>query len=922
MLQLWARAGILLIAGLGTLPARAEVRASGVHRADVARAAGGGLDLSKGRPPAVLDARVGVNTRLGDDPAALPAAQRGQAEPHIVRSTSNPDTLLATFQEGRYADGGAIGCGYSVSRDGGLTWTRALVPNLTFASGGRFNRATDPVAGAGPQGDLYLQALGSLVGAFDLAAVVVSRSTDTGATWGPPVTVYEPPSRLIAPDKNWLAVNDFPGTPNYGRLVSTWTNFISNAAGGLISTPIVASVSDDRGVSWAAPIDINPLGANNQGTQPVFLPDGSLAVVYIRFLDVNDVNRFRIECKRSLDGGRTYPALPNVVVAAVAGWDDPELRDGTFLPAVAVARGSGAIFVTYVAVVAGSPRVLVTASLDGGVSWRTPVAISDQPAGVSVMNPAIAVTPDGRSVSVIFMDKRHAVDGRNFVDLSVAQSFDGGTAWQPNLRLTEMSSDIRFGPQTERGVMLGDYLGLAPSLAADQPCVAVWCDTRTGDSDPFVVRFTPQPQESFDAWRIARFQPGDFGGKGAAGGDPDGDGELNVFEYLGGGNPWRAEWGEAMMVSGEQGAGRRVVWAQRKALALAGELTVSGVDFLGGKWPTGTLKPLGTGTAGALLPVLPAGLIWQGVETPAGAAGLVTREYVFSGDALSGRTLTTDTVRSGAVTFGTSARLINLAARGFSGIGASQLIVGFVIDGDKSILVRAAGPALAGFGVTGNLAEPRLSLQGAAVDVSLVNDRWELGSASAALFARLGAFPFGEGSRDAALVQPLSAASYTAVVSGVNATVGTVLVEVYDGDRAPGGGDGGRLVNLSARALVRGGDDALAAGFVIGGTQPRRVLIRAVGPTLGEYGVTGVLADPVLRLYQGATPLAINDDWEISRSGAALAVTAQRVGAFALAPASLDAALLITLAPGAYTVLVAGVAGTAGLVLVEIYDAD
>ena len=81
-------------------------------------------DLGKGRAPVVLDARVGANVRLGDDPAALPAAQRGQAEPHLARSAVDPEVLLATFQEGRFtADGGAVGCGYALSRDGGFSWT-------------------------------------------------------------------------------------------------------------------------------------------------------------------------------------------------------------------------------------------------------------------------------------------------------------------------------------------------------------------------------------------------------------------------------------------------------------------------------------------------------------------------------------------------------------------------------------------------------------------------------------------------------------------------------------------------------------------------------------------------------------------------------------------------------------------------------
>ncbi|MEY2878689.1 MAG: hypothetical protein RLZZ15_1069, partial [Verrucomicrobiota bacterium] len=89
-----------------------------------------------------------------------------------------------------------------------------------------------------------------------------------------------------------------------------------------------------------------------------------------------------------------------------------------------------------------------------------------------------------------------------------------------------------------------------------------------------------------------------------------------------------------------------------------------------------------------------------------------------------------------------------------------------------------------------------------------------------------------------------------------------------------------------------------------------------------QFGVAGVLADPQLALFRGADQIATNDDWEISRSAAVVAATAQQVGAFALNPASLDAALLITLAPGAYSVVVSGVGGATGLALVEVYDAD
>lgn len=876
----------------------------------------GYADLSKGRPPAVLDARVGANVRLGDDPAGLPANQRGQVEPHIVRSVASPNVLLATFQEGRYFDAGAIACGYALSRDGGLTWTRALTPALTTVTGGRFNRATDPVAGAGPQGELYLQALASLQGAFSLAAVVVSRSLDGGETWAPPATVFQATSGNAAPDKNWLAVNDYAGTPTAGRLVSTWTQFIRNNAGTVVGTPLLASFSDDRGATWSAPADITPPGSANQGSQPVFLPDGSLAVVYITFLDTGNVSVFSIQCKRSTDGGRTFPAAATTVVPLVIGWDDPQLRDGVFLPNATVARQSGELFVTYTGLVGDTPRVLVVRSADGGATWSAPVAASDQPAGRSVMNPAIAATPDGRTVSVVFTDKRLAPEGRDSVDHYAALSFDGGATWQPNVRLSEMSSEIRYGPATARGVMLGDYIAIAPAAGDDYPCVAIWCETRTGDADPWTVRFAPQPTADFGTWAAVNRTGISHTD------DPDLDGVPSYLEYLGGTNPRVAENGTDLVVV-KSSEILEVFWTQRVSpsgpFGAGGVSATSVATYLAGGFPFLPTR-ISTLAEDKMPRVDPGdGLVWRGTTidrlTTAGTA--IRKSYRYSAGlppALSRVATTADT----------DARLVNLSTRGTTRPGDGQLIVGFVLDGPKTVLLRAAGPALAAFGVGGALADPRLTLLAPASDLERTNDTWDAAGsgASTALFTRLGAFPFALSGRDAALALPLGAQAYTALVAGADAATGIALVEAYDADPAPGAPGNPRLINLSTRGDVGAGDRALIAGFVLSGTQPRRVLIRAVGPGLMPLGVPGPLADPVLALYRGSALVAANDDWQISRSPAVVAATAALVGAFPLPAASLDAALLLTLEPGAYTAIVTSADGTVGLALVEIYDAD
>jgi hypothetical protein len=127
-----------------------------------------------------------------------------------------------------------------------------------------------------------------------------------------------------------------------------------------------------------------------------------------------------------------------------------------------------------------------------------------------------------------------------------------------------------------------------------------------------------------------------------------------------------------------------------------------------------------------------------------------------------------------------------------------------------------------------------------------------------------------------------------------------------------------RLINLSSRVKVGPGESVLITGFVVGGTVAKKVLVRAVGPSLGAFGIASPLANPSIKVYQGANLVAQNDDW--SSSDAAEMI---RLGAFALKNDSKDAALLATLEPGAYTAQIADASGSGtGVALAEIYDAS
>lgn len=259
--------------------------------------------------------------------------------------------------------------------------------------------------------------------------------------------------------------------------------------------------------------------------------------------------------------------------------------------------------------------------------------------------------------------------------------------------------------------------------------------------------------------------------------------------------------------------------------------------------------------------------------------------------------------------------LSNLSVRTTAGTGAQTLIAGFTIrGGSKQVLIRGVGPTLTSLGVPGALADPRLDIyDGTTQALLLGNDNWN--ATDATTFTSVGAFSLPTGSKDAAIVTTLGANGYTAQVSGVGGTTGIALVELYD---VSGTGNGARLFNVSARSQVGTGDGVLIAGFSIAGSGQRKLLVRAVGPTLAQYGVTGVLANPTLAIYTLAgTKLQEDDDWGGVQS---IVDAANSVGAFALPAASLDSALIVTLPAGAYTAQVSGVNNTTGVALVEVYE--
>jgi hypothetical protein len=312
-------------------------------------------------------------------------------------------------------------------------------------------------------------------------------------------------------------------------------------------------------------------------------------------------------------------------------------------------------------------------------------------------------------------------------------------------------------------------------------------------------------------------------------------------------------------------------------------------------------------------------LQWQknGSPLPGQTGSSLTLTNVQPGDAGSYTCVASNaaaTVTSNAASVGVSSepapggRISNVSVR-TTLASAQTLIVGFTMQGGaKPVVVRAVGPGLANFGVAGSMPDPRLLLYKETAMLTQ-NDNWGGASSLTNVFAAVGAFPLPAASLDSALMRTVEG-GHTAQVSGPAG--GNVLVEAYDA----GTGASPRLSNISARNFVGTGGDILIAGFTIAGSGPKNLLIRAVGPTLGAFGVPGTLADPKVAVYNTAgTVVAENDSWSASLSGVFTGV-----GAFPLAAGSKDAAFTLALPPGGYTVQVSGADGGTGEALVEVYE--
>ncbi|MES1241802.1 MAG: sialidase family protein [Acidobacteriota bacterium] len=401
--------------------------------------------------------------RVSRDILAPDSSSQGQPETQtevfLALNPQNEANLLAAYQEGRFADGGARSLAWAYSKNSGKGWTEGLLPELTPVTGGRFQRASDPWVAFGPGNRAYYASL--LFNETDPDnGVFLSASANGGKTWGPPVAVHLGGSTEFD-DKEAVVVDTRADSPFRGRVYVGWDSVLNNG-----NEILRVSWSDDGGQSFSPPAALASQGAN-LGIIPLVGPGGVVHAVW--FHADRNTCPCSILAAHSEDGGATWSAP--VQVAAVRGADVNGLRTGG-LPTAAVDPRNGRLYAAWQDDLGGGvDGILLARSDDGGSNWSAPeLASGSDPA--SSFTPALAVGPTGR-VALSFYSLRNDPERRFLVDHYLALSGDGASFGAAR-RTTKSSFDVRFAAVTDRGFFLGDYQGL---VVGKKLVYALWVGT-------------------------------------------------------------------------------------------------------------------------------------------------------------------------------------------------------------------------------------------------------------------------------------------------------------------------------------------------------------------------------------------------------------------------------------------------------------
>lgn len=498
-------------------------------------------------PGAVADPATAVGSEVqisgaspfGADCGTTPGTPAGtntpdsEVEPWVDVNPTDIDNIVAFWQQDRWSNGGARSLVAGVSTDGGLTWTNSIVPGITDCSGPAaggteldFDRASDPWLSFSPDGNLHQISLvfdaDPAAGSFGANGLAVSKSEDGGVTWSDPILIIEDDQPNVLNDKQSLTADPTDANLVYAawdRLVVPPGSVINpeNVIGLGFKSPFYFARSTDGGETWEPARKIYDPGGNNQtiGNQIVVLPDGTLVNFFDEILNFrNDEGDAQFDSNlsllRSFNKGDTWLPKGRPIRAAdiralsVVTPDEGEgIRDADILFDVAVDPVGGALYAVWQdSRFTGFDQIAFIQSLDGGLTWSTPIKVNQTPANAEnalraqAFIPSVAVSTDG-TATVTYYDFRNDDEISELADhfaihchaaCSDPASWAGG-----EVRLTDTSFDILQAP-VARELFLGDYVGLA-SDGLDFLSVYVKAGEPAGDPATVFFRRVQSPAE-------------------------------------------------------------------------------------------------------------------------------------------------------------------------------------------------------------------------------------------------------------------------------------------------------------------------------------------------------------------------------------------------------------------------------------------
>ena len=387
-------------------------------------------------------------TQISSDPFTVgPGQHATEVEPHVL---AYGDTLVAAFQTGRIAPGGATAIGWATSTNGGTVWSNGFLPGLTTGyNDGAYNAASDPaVAYDAKHATWMIATLPILNSTTTTTGVVVSLSTDGGLAWSNPVVVGP---MVTASDKNWIACDNTSTSPYYGNCYIEWDNPDSG-------DEIFMSTSSNGGTSWG-PATATANGATGLGGQPLALPNGTVVVP----IETSGQSAYV-----STNGGSTWSAP--VTISNVQWHTDAGGIRSRPLPS-AMVDGAGTVWVVWEDCrfrSRCSTNDLVYSTSTDGVHWSavTRIPIDATTSTVDHFIPGIGIDPatSGATAHVgvhyYYYPKSSCTQSTCQLYVGYISSGNGGSTWNTPVSLAGPMT-LTWLPTSQNGLMVGDYIATA-----------------------------------------------------------------------------------------------------------------------------------------------------------------------------------------------------------------------------------------------------------------------------------------------------------------------------------------------------------------------------------------------------------------------------------------------------------------------------